>query len=274
MSIDTLGAPHAPRPEGPPPEAEPPPPVVTVGVPVVLAFLTALVLMGGVNQSWFLSLNRVSEYTGPALWSNITILGDGLVVAVLFLPLVGRRPDLIWAGLIAAAISTGLHELIDGLVHAPRPPAVLAEGTFNVIGRPYRVGSFPSGHTTTLATWAAILILGSRSTVGWVAPAAVAILGGFSRIAVGVHWPADVLAGLCLGWVSAVAGIALATRFPGGAGPKPQKVIGALLLICGVVLLVIDHTGYPDVLLFQRSLALVCLFLGGRNYRAMIREDG
>ena len=56
-----------------------------------------------------------------------------------------------------------------------------------------------------------------------------------------------------------------------GAGAKTQKVVGALLLICGVVLLVIDHTGYPDVLLFQRALALVCLFLGGRNYRAMLR---
>lgn len=271
MSIDILGAPHAPRPPEPALEPEPPPPVVTIGVGVVLAFLTALVLLAGVNQSWFLTLNRVSEFTGPVLWANLTILGDGLVVAVLFLPLVGKRPDLIWAGLIAAALSTGLHELIDAFVHAPRPPAVLEEGTFNVIGRPYRVGAFPSGHTTTLATWAAILALGSRSTGGWALPVLVAIVGGFSRIAVGVHWPADVLAGLCVGWVSAVVGIAVATRFPGGAGAKTQKVVGGLLLICGVVLLVIDHTGYPDVLLFQRALALVCLFLGGRNYRAMLR---
>jgi hypothetical protein len=80
------------------------------------------------------------------------------------------------------------------------------------------------------------------------------------------------LAGFVLGWVSALAGLRLAARFPGGQGPATQKVVGALLLICGVVLLIIDHTGYPDVLLVQRSLALVCLFLGGRNYRALLRE--
>lgn len=245
---------------------------VTLGVPGALILATAAVLLAGVNQPWFLSLNRVSEFTGPWIWSNLTILGDGLVVAVLFLPLVWRRPDLIWAGLIAAALSTFLHELIDGFVHMPRPPAVLEEGTFNVIGRPYRVGSFPSGHTTTLATWAAVLALGSRSRSGWVLPIVVGILGGFSRIAVGVHWPADVLAGFVLGWVSALVGLRLAARFPGGQGPRTQKVVGALLLICGVVLLIIDHTGYPDVLLVQRSLALVCLVLGGRNYRALLRE--
>ena len=77
------------------------------------------------------------------------------------------------------------------------------------------------------------------------------------------------MAGIGMG---ALLGGRLADRFPGGQGPGTQKVVGALLLICGVVLLIIDHTGYPDVLLFQRSLALVCLFLGGRNYRTLLRE--
>lgn len=242
-----------------------------LGFPVLCLVLMAGILVSGQNEALFLVLNRVSEYTGPGIWANLTILGDGLVVAVLFLPLIGRRPDLIWAGLLAAVLSTGLHELIDHWVHAPRPPGVLEPGSFIVIGPAYRMGSFPSGHTTTLMTWAGVLALGSRSWRWAAVPFVLGLLGGFSRIAVGVHWPADVLAGWALGWGSAAAGLWMAGRFPGGQGLKTQRVVGALLLVCAVVLAVIDHTGYPGVLWFQRTLAVVCLLAGMRQYRTLWR---
>ena len=65
--------------------------------------------------------------------------------------------------------------------------------------------SFPSGHTA-----AAFVI---ASLIGFCYPAAQvpaclwASIVGFSRIYLGVHYPTDVLAGACLGTLSAKAGL-------------------------------------------------------------------
>jgi hypothetical protein len=48
-------------------------------------------------------------------------------------------------------------------------------------------------------------------------------------------------------------------------------ILGALLLVCALVLLVVDHTGYPGVLGFQRIVAAVCIGLGGNELRRLLR---
>jgi undecaprenyl-diphosphatase len=58
--------------------------------------------------------------------------------------------------------------------------------------------SFPSGHAATSAAGAVILsVLVGRGIWPWLA--ALALLIGFSRVYVGVHYPGDVLAGAALG---------------------------------------------------------------------------
>ena len=113
-----------------------------------------------------------------------------------------------------------------------------------------------------MALLAGVLALTTeRRIVSWLA-LGLALLVGISRMAVGVHWPSDVLAGLALGWTSAWLGLRWASRAGWGMEPRGRKVLSGALLVCAVVLLFIDHTGYPGVLLFQRSLALVCLVWG------------
>jgi undecaprenyl-diphosphatase len=58
--------------------------------------------------------------------------------------------------------------------------------------------SFPSSHATNMAGFATIFTLFYRKygIIFW----AIALLIGFSRIYVGVHYPGDVLFGLVLGW--------------------------------------------------------------------------
>jgi undecaprenyl-diphosphatase len=57
--------------------------------------------------------------------------------------------------------------------------------------------SFPSGHTTTAFTIA--LMLGHFSALLWPVALVLAALVGLSRIALGAHFPSDVVAGMLLG---------------------------------------------------------------------------
>lgn len=69
----------------------------------------------------------------------------------------------------------------------------------------YWGASFPSGHTLSTATFATALALGltriwppSRNAAFLVAALWISLVG-MSRLVLGVHWPTDVLAAICLG---------------------------------------------------------------------------
>jgi undecaprenyl-diphosphatase len=66
--------------------------------------------------------------------------------------------------------------------------------------------SFPSGHTTTAFTIA--LILGHFSPLLWPVALTLATLIGLSRIALGAHFPSDVVAGMLLGCACAIVALA------------------------------------------------------------------
>jgi membrane-associated phospholipid phosphatase len=85
------------------------------------------------------------------------------------------------------------------LAHRHRPPTMLAYAPST---------SFPSGHALeTTAAWLAFLtLLLPVLTVTWrrvaIAVAAVVlVLVGYSRVALNVHYPSDVLAGWALGYL-------------------------------------------------------------------------
>lgn len=61
------------------------------------------------------------------------------------------------------------------------------------------IESFPSGHATFSATMATALWPVMPPFLRWVAVFTVMIIS-WSRLAVGVHFPADILAGLCIGF--------------------------------------------------------------------------
>src|SRR3569623_1529242 len=89
----------------------------------------------------------------------------------------------------------------------------------------------------------------------------VATGGGLSRMAVGVHWPVDVLAGAAIGWLGACVGVAWAHRWRWGTTPRGQKWLAALLMLGAVVLLWGYDTGYPQAAWMQRVLAVLLLVL-------------
>lgn len=232
---------------------------ITLGPPALALILLVILVLAGSDPFLFAVFNDLSSHTGPVFWANVTILGDGLVCAVLFLIWVKKHPDRVWAGLLGAIFMVLLLRVFKGTMSLPRPLGVLPEEAVTVIGPGHRRGAFPSGHSATIALLTGVWAMtASKHHERWLA-LSLAILVGVSRMVVGVHWPSDVLAGLALGWISAWLGLRWGRRSSWGARGPGRNVLAGALFLSGVVLLIIDHTGYPGVLWLQRSIALVCL---------------
>lgn len=210
------------------------------------------------NRSLFLVLNGLGTLASDVLWQNLTVLGGTLAGLTLLAPLIGRRPDILWSLALAAILATLWVHGLKGPIDHVRPPAAIPPELLHIIGPAHRYGSFPSGHSTTIFTVVGILSLYlRRSALLWLLPAA--LLVGFSRIAVGVHWPLDVLGGAFGGWLSAVLGTLLAQRWHWGISRSGKWVLGLALTACALTLLISPDTSYPDAIMLQRGLALVCL---------------
>ncbi|GAA5076780.1 phosphatase PAP2 family protein [Thermocatellispora tengchongensis] len=124
---------------------------------------------------------------------------------------VTARPRVVRAGeqagdgplrLVAVVCASGaVRRLCCELVRRPRPPqcARLA---------PAEGYSLPSKHTAlaVLAAGAIVRAAGLPAPARWTVPAAAGVTVGLCRVALGVHWPADVIAGLGFGlgcwWVA------------------------------------------------------------------------
>ncbi len=153
----------------------------------------------------FLTLNHA--LSGPVatfFFSKITHLGNGLVLAVLvLLPLfVFDRARFRRHGVpmvIAVALSGGVVNLMKIAVDRPRPERYFEPSGVEVhtpLGTPGDK-AFPSGHTQTA--------FGAATYLSCIYPTAaplflsLAALVGLSRIAVGVHYPLDVVVGALFG---------------------------------------------------------------------------
>ena len=228
-------------------------------VPLLALAGMAVLIASDTNRSLFLYLNGLGTLASDVLWQNLTVLGGTLAGLTLLAPLIGRRPDILWSLALAAILATlWVHGLKDPIDHV-RPPAVIPPELLHIIGPAHRYGSFPSGHSTTIFTVAGILSLYlRRSALIWLL-AGAALLIGISRVAVGVHWPLDVLGGAFGGWLSAVLGTLLAQHWRWGVSRSGKWILGLALTACALTLLISPDTSYPDAIMLQRGLALICL---------------
>ncbi len=210
------------------------------------------------NQAAFVAINQTAQWLPDAFWSAATVLGDTLVALALLLLLLRRQPQVVWAALVvsipAALLSHGLKSGFD----LARPLAVLGEQV-HVIGRPLVAGAFPSGHTLTaflLATLAACTV---RSPYAALAAYAAAALVGLSRIAVGAHWPLDVMGGALCGWMLGRLAWARLCRADWAARPAVETGMRLFLVACVLVLYFRYDSGYPLARPYEQALALLIL---------------
>ncbi|MHB8921646.1 MAG: phosphatase PAP2 family protein [Halothiobacillus sp.] len=212
----------------------------------------------------------------PHFWSGMTSLADTYLALGLFLPVLLLRPRLAALLLVSAVIATLITHTIKPILDVPRPPAVLAADMMYLIGHRLDHGSFPSGHAVTAFTLAGLMIVGLRLSTSWTALVLlVASLLGISRMAVGVHWPTDVLAGSLIGLMSVVLAHKLLSIWPKlnhARWPMPTAIV--VTAICALSAPWFD-AGYPLGLWANWSVAvmgLLALVLASGRYWPLYRN--
>jgi len=146
-------------------------------------------------------------FSGPwstQFYSIVTWLGHGLVLALIIVPAwyFLHRPGLkkhLLPLIISLCLSGGVVALTKLSTDRPRPPEYCRSMGI-VIHVPCEVPidrSFPSGHTSTAFGTAMYLSMVYPSLTPILM--ALAYFVGLSRIALGVHYPSDVLVGALLG---------------------------------------------------------------------------
>jgi hypothetical protein len=169
------------------------------------------------------TVRAVQESLPPAvreLFSVVTYLGDPIFLGLIVLAFYYHRRDdtgafVFGVSLGAVALTTGLK----GAIARPRPPAELhavAESGYGL----------PSGHalgsTVVLFALAETLEVSTRRRRYAASVVGVATIA-FSRVAVGVHFPVDVVAGVAVGAVYLV--------LVSWEGPDPEVAFSAALTV-------------------------------------------
>jgi len=182
------------------------------GLGAVLFGASAALLKAGAT-GWDLSLFRILNEVPPAVASVLTplvhlFLPIGIVIAIVLIAgyvVAWTRSVLpLAAGAAAAGAAWALANAAKVIANRPRPYQVVADA---VLRQPPAHGtSFPSSHTAVTVAVVIALVPFLPRALAWVA-IAYAVLVGWSRVYLGVHYPLDVLAGAGIGM--AVGGLVL-----------------------------------------------------------------
>jgi len=251
---------------------------VAVLVAIVTILSTVAWLCGAdeaASNYWMIQLetftqlnSRLSMY--PRFWSGLTELGDALIIMLLLTPILLFRPA-VWAAMVGAIpVAVMLSRGGKELAAIPRPAAVLDPQTFVIIGDMLSgQNSFPSGHATTVFVAATVLAVALLRE----APSRIRLLltiflmivvpaAAISRVAVGAHWPLDIVAGGVCGYLSGMSGMILVQRYPARwrwiLEPRQGRHMGGALLFLSAALVVRIADRQSDVML----LSFVALTLG------------
>lgn len=193
--------------------------------------LALLLLLSGRNQALFLQLHHAGAVLPALLWRLLSMFGEWSLVIAALLLLAQRRPQCLPSLVVAVLLGIGSAILLKAAFAVPRPFLVLPAGSVQLLDVLPANGAFPSGHAIASALLAGVLVQGRRW--GWQAGLmGLVLLVCWSRIAIGVHWPLDVLVGAALGWAIALFCVRRQwPAWPAAWTPPLLRGLGLVLLL-------------------------------------------
>lgn len=234
-------------------------------------------LVGGVGlhaselaADWMLWAHK-SPAIPEIIWSSLTILGSGWAVLILVSAMDRSNGAFVGAAMLAVALGGTVLNYFKEAWPQPRPSLALEPELLVLIGEwSSGTGSMPSGHAAgaaVLFTLLAIMLASqSRLTVGrFVAAGVFVAFVAWSRVAVGAHWPADILVGagfgVCVALLSTI-GLVQMMRMWGDRWRPSHRQRMAVVAITEVLLSLVclaASTGQPSAWYLQVVLAGVAL---------------
>lgn len=217
------------------------------------------------NRAWMLAINGAA-WLPDLFWAGATLLAFGWATLIL-VSVADRGVEGGRAVLLAFVMGGLLSQAVKAYLAYPRPGLVLPDGVLHFIGNPVlHSGSMPSGHAMAALTIGALWVCLSRQrayrpvreALLWTTAGLMAL----SRVAVGAHWPSDVLVGAGLGlWVAWFCWQVQIRWVRGRLAMSPGLVVAVELLAAWVAFTADE--GYPQVLWLQWALGLLALASAG-----------
>lgn len=146
-------------------------------------------IQDNLRYDWLTSIMKFISFI-----SNGGILWIVLAAILIFVKKTKREGITLAIGLILHVLTCNI--LVKNLVRRPRP-YVEVDGLKSLIGN-LSDYSFPSGHTTVMFMIAMVFVKKFPKHIG-IIMYILAILTGFSRMYLGVHYPTDIIGGAVLG---------------------------------------------------------------------------
>ncbi|MDR2221898.1 MAG: phosphatase PAP2 family protein [Flavobacteriaceae bacterium] len=198
-----------------------------------------------IQKSTFLFINHfVGGY--PTLLFNLTQVGDALVFTSFISILFVYCPKL-WESLITGSLFSLLFTaVLKNFFAVPRPAAMFDNHTFNIIGeRLAASNSFPSGHSITVFTFITVLMFAFmpkqlKYRIGfYIFAILIGLLFAFTRVAVGAHYPLDVIVGCLVGYICGLLGTLISKKYEIWTWIYKRKyypLFLVLFIICSILL--------------------------------------
>jgi len=185
---------------------------------ILIALATGILVLSLGKNGAFQLINSNHNEAADQFFKYFTHYGDGIMWAPLGLACFFYRRKYFVAVVAGVLISTIIAQFLKRVVYPDelRPISYLYEAfpVHQIAGVEMRkLHSFPSGHSTTAFTMALIMAhMINKKTWSIILPL-LAGLAAYSRVYLAQHFPTDILAGMCIGILSAVLSLLIYRRF-------------------------------------------------------------
>jgi len=225
---------------------------------MILLVSLIMCLAVAADNGLFLTLNTLANQLPAGIWPFITTLADPKAAPLLVLACFYKQPLFIRAFFIAVIIALFTCYSLKYGFDFQRPNVVLDATQFTLSGPNLTSPSFPSGHSLIIFTMTGLISAWYQKTTLSVILFIIAAIVAFSRIAVGVHWPSDVLFGALLGWTIGWLAVVLNNKLNSEIDHKIKMAMYGFGLLTGIAALV-TKTPYLEGQWLSTAIALFAI---------------